>query len=100
MAMAGAEVIKIEPPGGEHTRRRQRDGGGAHIPHAMLNSGKHFVVLDLKQEEGKAALTRLIEQSDVLVENFRPGVMARDRKGAVSGKSVSVRVVPGGRVNN
>ncbi|QDZ10225.1 CaiB/BaiF CoA transferase family protein [Devosia ginsengisoli] len=77
MAMAGAEVIKIEPPGGEHTRRRQRDGGGAHIPHAMLNSGKHFVVLDLKQEEGKAALTRLIEQSDVLVENYRPGVMAR-----------------------
>jgi CoA:oxalate CoA-transferase len=77
MAMAGADVVKIEPPGGEHTRRRQRDGGGVHIPHAMLNSGKRFVVLDLKTEEGKASLTRLIQESDVLVENFRPGVLAR-----------------------
>jgi CoA:oxalate CoA-transferase len=77
MAMAGADVVKIEPPGGEHTRRRQRDGGGAHIPHAMLNSGKRFVVLDLKQEAGKEALERLIAESDVLVENFRPDVMTR-----------------------
>lgn len=77
MAMAGADVIKIEPPGGEHTRRRQRDGGGAQIPHAMLNSGKRFVVLDLKTDEGKEALTRLIAEGDVLVENFRPGVMTR-----------------------
>ncbi|AZQ68282.1 CoA transferase [Silicimonas algicola] len=77
MAMAGAEIIKVEPPGGEHTRRRQRDGGGAHIPHAMLNSGKVFVELDLKTEAGKAELTALIETSDVLVENFRPGVLTR-----------------------
>jgi crotonobetainyl-CoA:carnitine CoA-transferase CaiB-like acyl-CoA transferase len=77
MAMAGADVIKIEPPGGEHSRRRQRDGGGAQIPHAMLNSGKRFVVLDLKLGEDKATLERLIAESDVLVENFRPGVMAR-----------------------
>ncbi|KIQ70126.1 putative acyl-CoA transferase/carnitine dehydratase [Wenxinia marina DSM 24838] len=77
MAMAGAEAIKVEPPGGEHTRRRQRDGGGAHIPHAMLNSGKEFVELDLKTDTGKAELTALIETSDVLVENFRPGVLAR-----------------------
>jgi crotonobetainyl-CoA:carnitine CoA-transferase CaiB-like acyl-CoA transferase len=77
MAMAGADVIKIEPPGGEHTRRRQRDGGGVHIPHAMLNSGKRFVVLDLKDVEDKNILERLISESDVLVENFRPGVMAR-----------------------
>jgi len=77
LAMAGADVIKIEPPGGEHTRKRQRDGGGAHIPHAMLNSGKQFIVLDLKTAEGKQALTGLIAEGDVLVENFRPGVMAR-----------------------
>lgn len=77
MAMAGADVIKVEPPGGEHSRKRQRDGGGAQIPHAMLNSGKQFVVLDLKTSEGRAALERLIVDADVLVENFRPGVMAR-----------------------
>lgn len=77
MAMAGADVIKIEPPGGEHTRRRQRDGGGAQIPHAMLNSGKRFVEIDLKSEDGKSALEGLIRTGDVLVENFRPKVMAR-----------------------
>ncbi|OWU85934.1 formyl-CoA transferase [Oceanicola sp. 22II-s10i] len=77
MAMAGAEVIKVEPPEGEHTRRRQKDAGRAFIPHAMLNSGKHFVTLDLKTDEGKADLEDLIRTSDVLVENFRPGVMAR-----------------------
>lgn len=77
MAMAGAEVIKIEPPGGEHSRRRQKDGGGVHVPHAMLNSGKNFVVLDLKSEKGKRALTKLIAGADVLIENYRPGVMDR-----------------------
>jgi len=77
MAQAGADVIKVEPPGGEHTRRRQRDGGGVHIPHAMLNSGKKFVMLDLKTAEGKAGLEELIRTADVLIENFRPGVMAR-----------------------
>jgi CoA:oxalate CoA-transferase len=77
LAMAGAEVVKVEPPGGEHTRKRQRDGGGAQIPHAMLNSGKKFVVLDLKTPEGKQQLEQLIVTGDVLVENFRPGVMDR-----------------------
>lgn len=76
MAMAGARVIKIEPPGGEHLRRRQRDGGGQ-IPFAMLNSGKHCVVLDLKTAADIAKLERLLAQADVMVENFRPGVMDR-----------------------
>src|SRR5690606_20274224 len=77
MAMAGADVIKIEPPGGEHTRRRQRDGGGVHIPHAMLNSGKRFVVLDLKADDDRETFIELVREGDVLVENFRPGVMDR-----------------------
>ena len=76
MAMAGAEVIKIEPPGGESTRKRQRDAG-VKVPHAMMNSGKHFVSLDLKSSEGCRALTKLLKTADVLVENFRPGVMER-----------------------
>jgi CoA:oxalate CoA-transferase len=76
MAMAGARVIKVEPPGGEHLRRRQRDGGGQ-IPFAMLNSGKHCIVLDLKDPLDMTQLERLLATADVLVENFRPGVMDR-----------------------
>jgi crotonobetainyl-CoA:carnitine CoA-transferase CaiB-like acyl-CoA transferase len=76
MAMAGAEVIKIEPPGGEQLRRRHGDGG-ATLPFAMLNSGKRCVVLDLKAEEDRAALLRMAAGADVLVENYRPGVMDR-----------------------
>ena len=77
MAQAGARVIKIEPPGGEALRRRYREGGGAHIPFVMLNSDKEFTVLDLKSPVGRAALLGLVPQADVLVENFRPGVMDR-----------------------
>src|SRR6478609_9041814 len=77
MAMAGAEVIKVEPPGGESTRKRQKDGGGVQVPHAMLNSGKQFVMIDLKKPEGRRALTKLLKTADVVVENFRPGVMER-----------------------
>src|SRR5690606_5153604 len=76
MAMAGADVIKIEPPGGEHLRLRQRDGGGR-IPFAMLNSGKRFIELDLKSNEGMWTLEQLLAEADLLVENFRPGVLAR-----------------------
>lgn len=76
MAMAGADVIKVEPPGGEHLRRRQADGGGQ-FPFAMLNGGKRFLELDLKTEEGLETLERLLVDADLLVENFRPGVLAR-----------------------
>jgi formyl-CoA transferase len=76
MATAGAEVIKIEPPGGEPLRRRGVVGGAA-LPFAMLNGCKRSVVLDLKSEEGKAALIELVREADVLVENFAPGTMAR-----------------------
>lgn len=76
MAMAGADVIKVEPPGGEHLRRRQRDGGGQ-IPFAMLNSGKRFIELDLKTTQGMHTLEHILASADLLVENFRPGVLAR-----------------------
>ena len=77
LAMAGAEVIKIEPPGGEHLRKRQGSAKGAAMPFAMLNANKKSVVLDLKAEEGKSALMAMAQHADVLVENFAPGVMAR-----------------------
>ena len=76
MALGGAEVIKIEPPGGEPLRKRGVVGGAA-LPFAMLNGGKASVVLDLKTEDGRAALIDLIRTADVIVENFAPGVMDR-----------------------
>ena len=74
MARNGAEVIKIEPPGGEHLRKR---AGGSPLPFAMLNGNKRSMVLDLKTPEGVAAVKKLAATADVLVENFTPGVMAR-----------------------
>ena len=74
MARNGAEVIKIEPPGGEHLRKR---AGGSALPFAMLNGNKRSVMLDLKTQEAVAAVLKLVETADVLVENFTPGVMGR-----------------------
>jgi CoA:oxalate CoA-transferase len=76
MALAGATVIKIEPPGGEPLRRRGAVGGAA-LPFAMLNGCKQSIVLDLKTADGKAALMDMAKNADVLVENFAPGTMDR-----------------------
>jgi len=76
LATAGADVVKIEPPGGENLRRRGAVGGGAY-PFAALNSAKRGLVLDLKSERGKAILRELATGADVVLENFAPGVMDR-----------------------
>ena len=73
LAMAGARVIKIEPPQGEPVRARR----GATLPLAMLNSNKEGITLDLKTPEGKQAFLQLVDQADVVLENFLPGVMDR-----------------------
>lgn len=89
LADAGATVIKIEPPGGEHTRHGPpflregaggaNDGGNSDVSASFVrvNRGKRSVVLDLKSKAGIEALARLISRADVLVENFRAGVLAR-----------------------
>ena len=74
MARNGAEVIKIEPPGGEHLRKR---AGGSPLPFAMLNGNKRSMVLDLKTPEAIDAVRKLADTADVIVENFTPGVMRR-----------------------
>src|SRR3954469_15330024 len=74
MAMAGATVIKVEPFQGEHLRSRG-DMGGAGVPFAMLNSNKQPVTLNLKTEQGRELLREMVARSDILVENFAPGVM-------------------------
>ena len=77
MAMSGARVIKIEPPGGENMRRRGAVGGGAMLPFAMLNSNKEFVTLNLKSAAGCELFLKMIRKADILIENFAPGVMDR-----------------------
>lgn len=76
LAQGGAEVIKIEPPGGEHLRKRQGASGAA-MPFAMLNANKRAMTLNLKRDEGRALLLGLVKGADVLVENYAPGVMER-----------------------
>ncbi|MDB5715659.1 MAG: formyl-CoA transferase [Sphingomonadales bacterium] len=76
MAMAGAEVIKIEPPGGEYLRRRDARSG-ADVPFAMLNGCKKSISLNLKTEQGKKLFLDLVADADIVAENFAPGVMAR-----------------------
>src|SRR6188768_3034314 len=78
-AQMGAEVIKVEPPGGEPLRFRAHDPIESHESHefVMLNSNKRSVMLDLKSEAGHQALLDLVETADVLIENFAPGVMER-----------------------
>ena len=75
LAEAGAEVIKIERPGGEDMRRFQPQFDGESAVFQMLNRGKKIVVLDLKSERER--LLPLIERADILIEQFRPGVMER-----------------------
>jgi crotonobetainyl-CoA:carnitine CoA-transferase CaiB-like acyl-CoA transferase len=75
----GAEVIKIETDGGETMRTRPPLRKGCSTVFGQLNVGKKSVVLDLKSEDGKEAVRRLAATADILVENFRPGVMRRLR---------------------
>jgi len=77
MALAGAEIIKVEPHEGEHLRVRAALGGAASLPFAMLNGNKRTLRLDLKSERGRAILVELARESDVVVENFAPGVTER-----------------------
>ncbi len=77
LADAGADVVKIEAPEGELTRHRPPTRNGASTSYGGLNAGKRSLVLDLKTPQGVAVVRRLAAKADVLVENFRPGVMAR-----------------------
>jgi crotonobetainyl-CoA:carnitine CoA-transferase CaiB-like acyl-CoA transferase len=77
MAAEGAEVIKIEPPGGDPARQMGPFEAGDSVWFRNLNHGKSCETIDLKSEAGQARLWSLVETADVLVEGFRPGVMAR-----------------------
>jgi crotonobetainyl-CoA:carnitine CoA-transferase CaiB-like acyl-CoA transferase len=77
LADFGADVVKVEPPDGDSVRRQGAIKDGLSWYFATFNRNKRSIVLDLKSEEGRAALEKLVAGADVLVENFRPGVLAR-----------------------
>jgi CoA:oxalate CoA-transferase len=77
MADHGATVIKVEPPAGDPARQMGPFEAGHGIWFRNLNRGKTSIALDLKSEAGKAALWDLLATADVVVEGFRPSVMAR-----------------------
>ncbi len=82
LAQLGADVIKVEPPGrGDLARQLGADAtlnaAGMGVSFLAQNAGKRSVTINLKQDAGKDLLKRLVETADVLVENFRPGVMER-----------------------
>jgi len=73
----GADVIKIEPPRGDSTRRMPGAIGTDSPSFNAVNRGKRGMVVDLKQPAGLETVRRLAREADVLVENYRPGVLAR-----------------------
>ncbi|MEI6419715.1 MAG: CoA transferase [Sphingomonadales bacterium] len=77
LADQGAEVIKVESPGGDPVRGLGPKKGDLSSMFIAVNRGKQGLCLDLKSPEGRAVLERLLATADVLIENFRPGVMAR-----------------------
>lgn len=93
MAKAGADVIKVEPPTGEPLRLREAVGGSASLPMAMLNSNKRAVTLNLKSPRGAKLLKDLVRRSDVILENYAPGVMDRLGVGAEVLQAINPRLV-------
>jgi formyl-CoA transferase len=76
LADLGADVIKIEPPGGDSTRSMPGAVGTDSPSFNAVNRGKRSVVINLKTRDGQSALKRLARSADIFVENYRPGVLA------------------------
>ncbi|MCB1699740.1 MAG: CoA transferase [Halioglobus sp.] len=75
LAYFGAEVIKVEPPGGDPIRGWREVQDGTSLWYRSLGRNKKSVTLDLKSEQGRTLALKLLESADVVVENFRPGLM-------------------------
>ncbi|WP_407165082.1 CaiB/BaiF CoA transferase family protein [Bradyrhizobium sp. ORS 111] len=93
LADVGAEVIKIEPPEGDDMRLRTplREGHSTYF--GQLNAGKKSLALDLKSAEAIRLVHRLVAETDILVENFRPGVMDRLGLGYEALREINPRLI-------
>ena len=78
LADLGADVIKIEnPKGGDDTRSYAPYKNGSSMYFANINRNKKSITLNLKSDEGKKIFLELVKKADIVVENYRPGVMER-----------------------
>jgi crotonobetainyl-CoA:carnitine CoA-transferase CaiB-like acyl-CoA transferase len=94
LADQGADVIKIEnPAGGDHTRAVSNQRGGFSASFLNNNRNKRSVAIDLKDERGLEVLERLIAGADVLVQNFRPGVVERMGLGEEQVRRIAPQIV-------
>jgi crotonobetainyl-CoA:carnitine CoA-transferase CaiB-like acyl-CoA transferase len=96
LADQGADVIKIEPLGGDITRRSRRSVGASGEFSALFistNRGKRSLSLDVKRPEAGAILRKLIAGADVLVQNFRPGTMERLGLGEPASRALNSRLI-------
>jgi crotonobetainyl-CoA:carnitine CoA-transferase CaiB-like acyl-CoA transferase len=93
LAEAGAEVVKIERPGGEEMRQFPPMWEGESASFALLNRGKKVLALDLKDAGDRGKLMPLLQRADVLVEQFRPGVMPRLDLGYEDVRKINRRIV-------
>ena len=94
LSEAGAEVVKFERPvSGEDARHTNPKMGGESIGFAVLNHGKKSVALDLKSKGAMDILRPMLEKADVLVEQFRPGVMDRIGLGYEAVREINPRIV-------
>jgi len=93
LADMGAEVIKIEPPKGDNVRNQGEFVDGYSSYFAQFNRNKKSVVLDLYQNEDKEKLKLLLKNADVIVDNFRPGVLAKMGLGSETLTSINPRLI-------
>jgi crotonobetainyl-CoA:carnitine CoA-transferase CaiB-like acyl-CoA transferase len=93
LAEAGAQVVKIERPGGEDMRHFEPRFGPVAAAFALLNRGKQSLIADLKDIAGRGKVEALLQRADILVEQFRPGVMERLGLGYEAVRAINPRVV-------
>ena len=94
LADQGADVIKIEPPGGDMVRRMGRGSEqGLTSPFLSANRSKKSLALDLKSEAGMAVMYKLIPTADVLVQNFRPGAIERMGLGEAEVRTLAPSII-------
>ena len=93
LADVGADVIKIEAPDGDDMRQRTplRDGHSTYF--GQLNAGKRSLALDLKNRHAIQLVRRLVADADIIVENFRPGVMERLGLGQETLRKINPRLI-------
>ena len=93
LADQGAEVIKVEPLAGDQLRHMAAPHNGVNAPFYSCNRGKKSLAIDLKSKEGKEILNKLVEQSDVFMQNFRPGTIERMGFGYEELKKINPKLI-------